>query len=409
MAEPGDGYFLGLTDAYGNPTALGQAMIATGRAHRTGNGVNMNNPNDNPNVPPAAATAPPAAGAPPAGAPAAGAPPAAAPAAGADPNLPPYPSDPSWGSSGGTPSYTTQYDPNGMTIGSDGTAWVVTKQYDPTVTNPDGTTGGYKWVQTALGNPNDPNFSWALAATNTHLSVQILQQQYDTAQTQKKQQDAQKLAMGQWHYDSISPYTGAITVKNGANQTQTIPLDQVLAPDFATKFPGVDIADIQRNVQTVNQQNWLDMGFSAPGTSNYKAAKYYSLTPGIGQNPPPGSTPPAGPTPLPGGGRGWGYDPSLGTPDPTPGGGRGWGYDPSLGTPDPTPGAHGGGTPAPGAPLPYVPPPRPGAPPPAGSPPPAPLPGGRGAPVDAPGQPPSVGEPGINPIPQLPDQNPARR
>jgi hypothetical protein len=335
----------------------------------------MNNPADDPNgVPPAASTTIPPGGQAPGGA-------IIAPPGSGTGDTPTFPGVP--------------YDPQGIQLGDDGTAWLITKQYDPKA---NAGAGGYVWSQVALGNPNDPGFSWDHASANTGISVAIIRQQYQSALVQQQQQQAQSRAMGQWHYDSISPYTGAITVKNGANQTQTIPLDQVLAPDFATKFPGVDIADIQRNVQTVNQQNWLDMGFSAPGTSNYKAAKYYSLTPGIGQNLPPGSNPGDWTTTPPS--RGGPVIPGA-NPNPTPDPGRGTGYDPTLGTPDQTPGAHGGApavaTPPPAAPAPYVPPMRPGISLPAGSPTPNPMPVAPAAPPPA------------NPVPTLPDQNPARR
>src|SRR5215471_13146165 len=105
----------------------------------------------------------------------------------------------------------SNYDPQGMMIGSDGTVWLYTKQYDPTA---NGGKGGYVQIGVAIGNPTAAGFNWDIAAGNLGIPAVILQEQYQQAKLAKDQMEAAAKGLKQWHVLGVDPRTGTIQVEN---------------------------------------------------------------------------------------------------------------------------------------------------------------------------------------------------
>jgi hypothetical protein len=240
------GYFIGLVDSYGNATPQGQWLVDNGWAHRADDGgIDLNDGvsqqqaetyynNRQGQTPPA-------------------------------PPPPPVPGETT------TPTLPdTTWAPDGMSIGSDGSVFLRIRHWDKN-------TQDYLYTTAELGNPQDPHYNWALVSQNTGIPVADLQGAYQKAYLDWQQTQAGQIAMKTWAYAGMDPFSGAVTVKNGAGTRETASLSDVMTSAWQAAHPGVNLQDITQSVDAANRSNWNNSAFGVYGSSGYQPGQYLAL------------------------------------------------------------------------------------------------------------------------------------
>src|SRR5215471_12592766 len=274
-----DGYYDGLTDANGNLTDYGNYMINRDPpwAQRTGDGARLinggvamkgsaNNPNGDQKNPDGTDAVTGATGT------GQGTGGTAGPTPGAGTTVTPTLPD-------------TKWSIQSLEIGDDGSAWLEVKHWDQGKQD-------YVYTTMELGNPQNKDFDWGLVAKNTGINIALLKAAYQKSFLDWQQTQAGQRAMSTWHFDSLNPVDGSIAVRNGAGVYAVVSYKDIMNPDWLAQHPGINLADVQKGIQELNRQNWMDTVMSQPGTAGYLKSKYFILG---------GQAQPGTPAPTPGG------------------------------------------------------------------------------------------------------------